>query len=101
MTATPNAADQSNSTVQVPRYFYALGVLTGVNLLNYIDRQVFLPSLALKQIRVHLSDTEIGAIEATLLLSFTILAPLFGRSGDRRAPSSWQELQSCGRSPRD
>ena len=32
---------------------------------------------------LHLSDTEIGAMEAALLLSFTVLAPLFGRLGDR------------------
>jgi MFS family permease len=32
---------------------------------------------------LHLSDTEIGAMEASLLLSFTVLAPLFGRLGDR------------------
>jgi MFS family permease len=68
----------------VPRYsYYALGVLTGVNFLNYIDRQV-LPAVAyaMKQ-DLHLSDTEIGAMEDALLLSFTVLAPLFGRLGDR------------------
>ncbi len=31
----------------------------------------------------HPPDTELGAMEAALLLSFTILAPLFGRLGDR------------------
>ncbi|HEV7474705.1 MAG TPA: MFS transporter [Pyrinomonadaceae bacterium] len=69
---------------QVSRYsFYALGVLTLVNFLNYIDRQI-LPSVApLMAIDLHLSDTEIGAMEASLLLSFTVLAPLFGRLGDR------------------
>jgi len=77
---------ETASPIQVPRYsYYALGVLTGVNFLNYIDRQV-LPAVAyaMKQDpRLHLSDTEIGALEAALLLSFTILAPLFGRLGDR------------------
>jgi hypothetical protein len=68
----------------VARYsYYALSVLTGVNFLNYIDRQI-LPAVAyaMKQDpRVHLSDTEIGAMEAALLLSFTVLAPVFGRLG--------------------
>src|SRR6202040_2854061 len=32
---------------------------------------------------LHLTDTEIGALDAALLLSFTVLAPLFGRLGDR------------------
>jgi len=60
-----------------------LGVLTGVNFLNYIDRQV-LPAVAYAMKRdLHLTDTEIGAMEDALLLSFTVLAPLFGRLGDR------------------
>lgn len=84
--STPGSRAEPTAPVQVARYsYYALGVLTGVNFLNYIDRQV-LPAVAyaMKQDpRVHLSDTEIGAMEAGLLLSFTVLAPLFGRLGDR------------------
>src|SRR5260370_21112282 len=74
--------DQTAQTVT--RYsFYAVGVLTGLNFLNYIDRQI-LPAVGpLMKQELHLSDTEIGALDAALLLSFTILAPLFGRLGDR------------------
>src|SRR6267142_1380785 len=74
----------SQALVPIPRYsYYALGVLTLVNFLNYIDRQI-LPAVApLMAEDLHLSDTEIGAMEAALLLSFTVLAPLFGRLGDR------------------
>src|SRR3954471_17346948 len=72
------------SSLAVPRYsYYALSVLTFVNFLNYIDRQV-LPAVAPAiQRDLRLTDTEIGAMEAALLLSFTVLAPLFGRLGDR------------------
>lgn len=68
----------------IPRYsYYALSVLTLVNFLNYIDRQV-LPAVAPAiQRDLGLTDTEIGAMEAALLLSFTVLAPIFGRLGDR------------------
>lgn len=70
----------------VPRYsYYALGVLALVNFLNYIDRQV-LPAVApviLKDPALRLTDAELGYMESSLLLSFTILAPLFGRLGDR------------------
>ncbi|MDQ3918578.1 MAG: MFS transporter, partial [Acidobacteriota bacterium] len=70
----------------VPRYsYYALGVLALVNFLNYIDRQV-LPAVApvlLKDPALKLSDAELGYMEGALLLSFTVLAPLFGRLGDR------------------
>jgi MFS family permease len=58
-------------------------VLTLMNFLNYIDRQA-LPAVAPAiQRELGLTDTELGAMEAALLLSFTILAPLFGRLGDR------------------
>src|SRR5712692_10506553 len=72
------------SQITVPRYsYYALSVLTLVNFLNYIDRQA-LPAVAPAiQRDLGLTDTEIGAMEAALLLSFTVLAPLFGRLGDR------------------
>jgi len=70
--------------ISVPRYsYYALSVLTLVNFLNYIDRQI-LPTVATSiQHDLHLSDTEFGAMEGALLISFTVLAPLFGWLGDR------------------
>jgi MFS transporter, Spinster family, sphingosine-1-phosphate transporter len=81
---TQSRANPSATGFQVTRYsYYALGNLTLVNFLNYIDRQI-LPSVApLMAADLHLTDTEIGAMEAALLLSFTVLAPLFGRLGDR------------------
>ncbi|MBV9211565.1 MAG: MFS transporter, partial [Acidobacteria bacterium] len=70
---------------RVPRYsYYALAVLTLVNFLNYIDRQV-LPAvgpLMLEDKQLKLTHSEFGYLEAALLLSFTILAPLFGYLGD-------------------
>src|SRR5947208_3212968 len=78
----PTAVGQTSEIVS--RYsYYALSVLTLVNFLNYIDRQA-LPAVApAMQRELGLTDTELGAMEAALLLSFTILAPLFGRLGDR------------------
>src|SRR2546423_2191654 len=84
----PNAPDAAHAPLNsaVPRYsHYALVVLTTVNLLNYVDRQV-LPSVAsymIKDEHLQLTDAEIGYMETALLLSFTILAPIFGRLGDR------------------
>ena len=68
----------------VPRYsYYALSVLTLVNFLNYIDRQV-LPAVAPSmRAELGLSQAEIGFMEDALLISFTVLALLFGRLGDR------------------
>jgi MFS family permease len=78
----------ANGAATVPRYsYYALAILSLVNFLNYIDRQV-LPAVAplmLEDPELKLSHAELGYIEASLLLSFTVLAPLFGRLGDRRS----------------
>jgi MFS transporter, Spinster family, sphingosine-1-phosphate transporter len=71
---------------KVQRYsYYALSVLTFVNFLNYIDRQV-LPAVApsMRQ-ELGLSQFEIGLMEDALLLSFTVFALLFGRLGDRHS----------------
>ena len=80
---------ESATTTAIPdepvsRYsYYALAVLTLMNFLNYIDRQV-LPAVGpVMQRDLGLTDTEFGAMEAALLLSFTVLAPLFGWLGDR------------------
>ncbi len=70
--------------VAVRRYsYYALSVLTAVNFLNYIDRQI-LPAVAptMRQ-DLRLSQTEIGLMEDALLLSYVVLALVFGRLGDR------------------
>lgn len=79
-------AGQGPRGTAVPRYsYYALVVLSLVNFLNYIDRQV-LPAVApviLQDPALRLTDAELGYMEASLLLSFTVLAPLFGRLGDR------------------
>jgi MFS family permease len=77
-------SEPKQGSVTVARYsYYALSVLTLMNFLNYIDRQA-LPAVApAMQRELGLTDTELGAMEAALLLSFTILAPLFGRLGDR------------------
>jgi MFS family permease len=86
--STPASSGQlagpGQTSETVARYsYYALSVLTLVNFLNYIDRQA-LPAVApAMQRELGLTDTELGAMEAALLLSFTILAPLFGRLGDR------------------
>src|SRR2546423_12681703 len=85
-TGSPHAA----GLPAVPRYsYYALAILSLVNFLNYIDRQV-LPAAApamLKDPALQLTDAGLGYMEAALLLSFTVLAPLFGRLGDRCPPA--------------
>jgi len=63
----------------------ALALLTGINLLNYLDR--FIPGAVLPSISrdLHLSDTQAGSLQMAFILSFALLSPLFGWLGDRRA----------------
>lgn len=61
-----------------------LGILTGINLLNYLDRYVvsaLLPDL--KRAPLHLTDFECGTLMSGFLLVYMVTAPLFGRIGDR------------------
>ncbi len=61
-----------------------LGVLTGINLLNYLDRYVvsaLLPDL--KRAPLYLTDFQLGTLMSGFLVVYTLVAPLFGRIGDR------------------
>jgi MFS transporter, Spinster family, sphingosine-1-phosphate transporter len=62
----------------------ALAILSGINLLNYLDRYVvsaLLPDL--KRAPMHLSDFELGTLMSGFLIVYMLTAPLFGRLGDR------------------
>lgn len=62
----------------------ALAILSGVNLLNYLDRYVvsaLLPDL--KSGPMHLTDFELGTLMSGFLIVYMLAAPIFGRLGDR------------------
>ena len=62
----------------------ALAILAGINLLNYLDRYVvsaLLPDL--KRAPMHLTDFELGTLMSGFLVVYMLVAPLFGRLGDR------------------
>ena len=61
-----------------------LAVLTGINLLNYLDRYVvsaLLPDF--KRAPMHLNDFELGTLMSGFLVVYMLAAPVFGRLGDR------------------
>jgi predicted MFS family arabinose efflux permease len=70
------------SPISLPYRRYALGLLLAVNLLNYIDRQVLFAVFPLIKIDLHLSDTELGFLGSAFMLSYLLIAPLFGWLGD-------------------
>jgi len=61
---------------------YALGLLLAVNLLNYIDRQVLFAVFPLIKIDLQLTDTALGFLGSAFMLSYLLIAPLFGWLGD-------------------
>ena len=67
------------------RAAYALGVLTFINLFNYVDRWVV--SAVVEPIKrdLGLSDTQLGVIGAGFIIVYALTSPVFGTLGDRRA----------------
>ena len=72
----------SSNPISLPYRRYALGLLLAVNLLNYIDRQVLFAVFPLIKIDLHITDTELGFLGSAFMLSYLLLAPLFGWLGD-------------------
>jgi predicted MFS family arabinose efflux permease len=62
-----------------------LGVLTGLNVLNYVDRYVGAAMLPLILTALALSDAEGGLLQSGFILAYALVSPLSGWLGDRWA----------------
>lgn len=63
---------------------WALGVLTLINLFNYLDRYV--PAALVESLRrseLHVSDTQSGLLMSGFIVVYMLTSPLFGVLGDR------------------
>ncbi len=60
-----------------------LAVLTGLNILNYIDRNVLFGVQPLIKKEFHVTDAQIGTLTSVFFLAYMIAAPLVGWLGDR------------------
>ncbi len=61
----------------------ALGVLTGINALNYLDRFLVAPLLPLIIVGLHLTDRQAGSLQSAFILVYALVCPLAGWLGDR------------------
>jgi MFS transporter, Spinster family, sphingosine-1-phosphate transporter len=61
----------------------ALGVLTGVNLLNYVDRYIPAGALPLILLTFGASDAQGGLLQSMFMWPYALVAPLAGALGDR------------------
>jgi MFS transporter, Spinster family, sphingosine-1-phosphate transporter len=62
---------------------WALAALTGLNLFNYLDRQVLPAVLTPLKQELHLSDRALGMLSVAFMLGYFATAPVFGYLGDR------------------
>jgi predicted MFS family arabinose efflux permease len=64
---------------------YALGILTLINLFNYIDRWVVAAVIEPIKHSLGLTDTQLGIIGTGFIIVYALTSPIFGTLGDRRA----------------
>jgi MFS transporter, Spinster family, sphingosine-1-phosphate transporter len=62
---------------------WALGVLTAINLVNYLDRYVVSAIAPDLKSAMALTDTQLGWLVPVFMLVYMITAPVFGSWGDR------------------
>src|SRR5436853_4964702 len=65
--------------------FYALGVVTILNFLNYIDRFVLAAVLPRVKVELVLTDFQLGLLANAFLVAYFVTSPVFGVLGDRLA----------------
>jgi MFS transporter, Spinster family, sphingosine-1-phosphate transporter len=62
---------------------WALGVLTAINLLNYVDRYLVPPLVPDLEAAMQLSHQQAGWLWTAFMLVYMVTAPVFGAWGDR------------------
>ncbi|HUP61018.1 MAG TPA: MFS transporter [Thermoanaerobaculia bacterium] len=67
------------------RAAYALGILTFINLFNYIDRWVIAAVFEPIKRDLGLSDTQLGLLGTGFIVVYALTSPIFGTLGDRKA----------------
>ena len=61
-----------------------LAVLTGINVLNYIDRYLVAALLPLIVAEMHLTGGQAGALQSVFIIVYSLVSPVIGWHGDRR-----------------
>lgn len=66
----------------------SLAALTGLNLLDYFDRQLLASVLTPLKAEMGFSDEQLGTLQTAFMLGYFLTAPIFGYLGDR-LPRRW------------
>jgi MFS family permease len=91
MTATrPAAAAPTPPAVRsaLPGAGYALGVLTFINVINYLDRYLVAGILPRIEDTLHIDHAQGGLLQSVFIFVYMLIAPLGGYLGDRY-PRRW------------
>lgn len=64
--------------------FGVLLLLTGINLLNYLDRYILAALAPAIQKDIQINDAQIGFLATAFMFSYFLISPLFGRMGDTK-----------------
>jgi MFS family permease len=67
---------------------WILGILTGLNLFNYLDRYVLSAVLAPVQKDLGINDGQAGRLMTAFMIGYFVTSPVFGWLGDR-CPRKW------------
>jgi MFS transporter, Spinster family, sphingosine-1-phosphate transporter len=62
--------------------YLVLLILTVINLINYIDRQILFAVFPLIKEDLFLSDKQLGFISSAFIIVYLLTSPIFGRLGD-------------------
>src|SRR5437762_1011983 len=74
-------AESQNAAHRAARY--ALGVVTLLNFLNYIDRFILAAVLPRVKTELVLTDFQLGLLANAFLIAYFVTSPIFGILGDR------------------
>src|SRR4051794_41269005 len=77
------ASDHTPGDAPRPGARAALALLQGINLFNYVDRQVLAAVEPLLREHFKVSQSQMGWLATAFLLSYMVFSPLFGWLGDR------------------
>ncbi len=89
MTAPARAeAPETRAVSLVPGAAYALGVLTFINFINYLDRYLVPGALTRIEDGLGIAHAQAGVLQTAFIVVYTVAAPLGGYLGDRY-PRRW------------
>ncbi|MGZ3446312.1 MAG: spinster family MFS transporter [Myxococcaceae bacterium] len=88
MTAPASEAKKTTGASLIPGAAYALGVLTFINFINYLDRYLVPGALTRIVDGLGIDYTQAGVLQTAFIVVYTLAAPFGGFLGDRY-PRRW------------